>query len=60
MSKMPWTQPICQDCYAIAEPRREPVRLKEPSPEICCICGTETREGIYYRVDPTTVRFPTP
>jgi hypothetical protein len=27
--------------------------------EICCACGKPTRSGLYTRVDPTTVDFPT-
>ena len=56
--EMSWTQPMCEDCYANREPERVPVRLTQPEVEICCMCGAETREGIYYRVDPSTVPFP--
>ncbi len=56
---MNWTQPICGDCYNDIYPRREPVRVTNMDSETCCVCGEPTREGIYYRVDPRTVRFPT-
>lgn len=56
---MGWTQPICSECYAKREPGREPVRVKNAEAECCCDCGGFTDEGIYYRVDPRTVRFPT-
>jgi hypothetical protein len=26
--------------------------------ETCCDCGESTYEGVYFRVDPRTVKFP--
>ena len=56
---MNWTQPVCDPCYATKEPEREPFRMKEPELERCCFCGKQTLSGIYYRVDPRTVPYPT-
>lgn len=57
---MNWNQPICGRCYGIREPGRQPSGLKEEFAdlEICCDCGEPTKEGIYYRVDPRTVKYP--
>lgn len=57
--KFSWTQPICIVCYEKAEPGRIPTMMKEAGIEKCCICGLPTRNGIYYRIDPRTVAFPT-
>lgn len=54
-----WTQPICGPCYDRRYPGREPSRLVAPEREACCDCGRETSEGIYLRVDPSTVSHPT-
>ncbi len=58
---MNWTQPICAGCYALRMmPGRAPVRISEDraEAEACCDCGQETRDGIYMRLDPRTVKFP--
>ena len=55
---MSWTQPICAACWTERNPDREPVRIKHATDETCCHCGAWTRDGIFVRVDPTTVRFP--
>ena len=55
-----FTQPICGKCYTTAYPSRQPVKVINANPETCCVCGEPTEEGIYYRVDPKTVPFPTP
>lgn len=55
---MSWTQPLCKECYAIAEPGRTPILLRDQTVEKCCICGTETDQIVWYRLDPKTVRFP--
>lgn len=57
---MNWTQPICNTCYLARFPSRQAVRVKDSEPELCCDCGNETLEGIYFRVDPRTVKFPAP
>lgn len=54
-----WTQPVCQDCYALREPGRSPHRLLEADAEVCVDCGANTQHGIYIRVDPTSARYPT-
>ncbi len=54
---MTWTQPMCAQCFTERHPY-EPVRLTDPEPETCCVCGVRTTEGIYVCVDPTTVPYP--
>lgn len=56
---MNWNQPICAECYAKRHPGRRPVEVIDASPEMCCDCGEVTHDGIYYRIDPRTVRFQT-
>ena len=55
-----WTQPICDNCWNLNFPDREPVRMEAPMVEIetCCACAARTRSGIYVRRDPRTVQFP--
>lgn len=55
---MGWTQPICQRCWDQENPGREAHVLTEADPEVCCICGGETVDGIYVRKDPKTVAYP--
>ena len=47
----PATVPICDECWAIEEPKRQPVRFRETEVEneICYRCGEVTRSGIYTR-----------
>jgi hypothetical protein len=45
-----WTHPICDRCYGVKEPGRQPVRVVDVAPEPCCWCGAAT--SIYYRYDP--------
>lgn len=59
MTRYSWTQPICEACWRDREPGREPMTLQQPEVEECCLCGSETASGIYIRVDPATVSFPT-
>jgi hypothetical protein len=53
-----WTQPCCNGCYAVHEPGRKPTRLDRAETEKCAICGTETESGIYIRIDPKSVSYP--
>lgn len=49
-----WTHPVCDGCYQILEPGREPIKI-EPEhreQEVCCYCGSIDWDGIYYRYDP--------
>mgnify|MGYP001582526642 CR=1 FL=1 len=57
---MNWTQPVCSYCYDKREPGRTPTRLRGADAETCCDCGKQTAEGIYFRVDPRTVKHPAP
>jgi hypothetical protein len=59
LTRWSWTQPVCSACYAEHEPGRVPFRMREAESERCCFCNRETKEGIYYRVDPRLVPFPT-
>jgi hypothetical protein len=56
---MSWTQPCCEDCWVAREGARRPSRLRIPESEKCAFCGRVTRAGIYVRVNPATVRYPT-
>lgn len=40
---------ICDVCWLIEEPGREPIRLSERDIETCYRCKQETRSGIYVR-----------
>lgn len=57
---MAWTQAVCHPDWNARHPDREPVRMKAEfaDEEVCCDCGEITRDGIYIRVDPATVKFP--
>lgn len=55
---MNWNQPICLGCWWVRNPERKPYCLIDPEQERCCDCGRSTTEGIYIRIDPATVRFP--
>lgn len=60
MSKVyKWTQPICLKCYVTRYPDRSAVGIVEVEKERCCDCGKDTYEGVYFRVNPATVQFPT-
>jgi hypothetical protein len=59
MPRYSWTQPICESCYYIRHPRREPVKLIETEREVCVDCGRRTRAGIYIRVNPDIAKHPT-
>jgi hypothetical protein len=37
---------------------RKPYRVREPEIEMCAWCGRHTIVGIYTRVDPSTVPYP--
>jgi hypothetical protein len=57
-----WTQASCVDCWD----RNNPDRRSDPDAEytngaieVCAWCGGKTISGIYVRVDPKTVPFPT-
>jgi hypothetical protein len=58
-TRFSWTQPICAPCYVKRHPGREPVHVLQTPSEVCCDCGAATRDGIYVRVDPTSVMYPT-
>lgn len=53
-----FTQPICRTCWEQRNVGRDPIRVREPPGEKCCYCGAETFEGIYVRVDPRQVPYP--
>lgn len=62
-----WTQPQCERCYIAQEATAEngqvslrmPTILKDQRIEHCAWCSGLTISGIYRRVDPATVGFPT-
>jgi hypothetical protein len=55
---MTWTQPHCAGCFEHEYPGRRPARVTGADVETCCRCGKTNRDGIYARVDPSTVPFP--
>lgn len=57
---MTWNQPICDTCWEVLNPDREPFRIKDiiRETERCCICGDTTKSGIYTRLNPNTVPYP--
>ena len=64
MTKLSWTQPICDDCWKRPPIRdthgpEDPTRLLNPEKERCAFCGEDTTSGIYVRHDPRDARYPT-
>lgn len=55
---MTWTQPMCMPCWVRDHGARQPHTHREPTVERCCKCGTPTQSGIYVRLDPTRVPYP--
>jgi hypothetical protein len=55
---MGWTQAVCASCWMERNPDREPVRMLESPVETCCFCGNLAASGIYMRIDPKTVPYP--
>jgi predicted RNA-binding Zn-ribbon protein involved in translation (DUF1610 family) len=52
MSK--WTHSLCEACYRVLEPGREPVQLAVSICHrvVCCRCQKSHQSGISYRGDP--------
>jgi hypothetical protein len=38
--------------YGSVELIREPARVRDAKPSVCCFCGQQTRLGIFVRKDP--------
>lgn len=55
---MGWTQPLCRGCWDKQHPDRVPVVLNTLDEEVCCMCGALQRDGIYVRVNPASVPYP--
>jgi RNase P subunit RPR2 len=49
-----WRHTLCDSCFALLAPHREPFKLLLPLShvKICCRCGAETRSPIHYRAEP--------
>jgi hypothetical protein len=59
---MSWTQPMCDACWISSRGSDErPVRMHTDyrEPEQCAWCGRLTSSGIYVRIDPATMPYPT-
>lgn len=54
---MTWTQPLCMSCWLRAD-SRHPARVPGDHSRICCRCGAATSAGIYIRIDPASVPYP--
>jgi hypothetical protein len=60
MRKFDAIQPICDDCYQSKYSSQVAITsIIVIDPERCCECGQPTRGGVYVRIDPNAVRFPT-
>lgn len=64
-----WNQPQCEACWidqnTYLDPERGvvvrvPYLLRQPRPEQCAWCGTDTIIGLYVRADPNEVPYPAP
>jgi hypothetical protein len=45
-----WRHILCDPCFRLVERGREPFRFDPVNPaEICCRCGRDTPQPIYYR-----------
>ncbi len=53
-----WDQPLCREDWIVRNGNRRPVVVTTPKVERCCMCGEQTSDGIYQRIDPRTVKFP--
>lgn len=61
MCLVTWTQSLCEADWFANHPEREPVRvrlLEQDPDDVCCLCGTAHRSGIYVRQDPKLVPYP--
>ena len=60
MTRLSWTQPICDTCWWNRNPERVPIRIADGKThrERCAFCGEQTMSGIYVRHDPATVPYP--
>lgn len=47
-----WTHSLCDECYAVLQPGREPSRIVQADMEACCRCCAMHQSGIYYRANP--------
>jgi hypothetical protein len=55
-----WTQAVCTSCWNERNPDKAHIDVFGlTGAEMCCWCGNDTTSGIYVRVDPATVPFPT-
>lgn len=54
-----WNQPACNTCWGSHNPGRTTHKLVLAQEEVCCFCGTSTKSGVYVRVDPRDIPFPT-
>ena len=71
--KKSFTQPLCDSCWlsikgtwdeaddgeVVCTAYPLPLRVVGDPLEQCCICGRHTISGIYTRIDPDTVQYPT-
>ena len=55
--RVTWTAPVCEECWAQEYGDREPVRVRLADAEVCAMCGTPNRSGIYRRIAPAEQVF---
>lgn len=58
-----WTQAVCAQCYTawsigFHESVVKPVVMTNAETEQCCMCGKDNDDGIYVRVNPNVVPYP--
>lgn len=53
-----WNHPLCDDCWKLRAPEREPVRIRDVSKATTCAqCGRDTYSGIWVRIQPGTLPY---
>jgi len=55
--RVSWTAPVCEECWTQEYGDREPVRVRPADAEVCAMCGTPNRSGIYRRISPAEQVF---
>ncbi len=47
-----WNHSLCDACWEVLNPCREPHRIIDPKSELCCRCRVVHKSGIFVRLDP--------
>ena len=54
---MKWNWAVCDVCWNLREPDRQPCRVSWVDVERCAFCGELTISGIWLRCHPSEVNF---